>query len=304
MDLNFIRKSQAFSSRELTNLQFMTNNIFENQQKENNSSQDESVKKNLKLTKRRSKTDSEGRIHICTICQKSYLSYPALYTHNKMKHHMNNTARGRGRPKKDKNDDKVEKTKYNPINLTFFSKEERTGKINLKKEMKKAIDVAFYQIYSEDYKKRNELRNMKSYSNIVEHPFLNKFKNDEHDIYKNVINEHQVIDNILIEYLNKMSMYCNYDYYIKLIIFITLFREHINLTMGNENQNEKEYTEINEAENIIDSCNEFINLFLKVNDNQNDFGFTRDEAIDLTLNLSYWMYDHNYVYSRILLIKQ
>ncbi|MCQ2820866.1 MAG: hypothetical protein MJ252_26710 [archaeon] len=58
----------------------------------------EEVKKNH----RRSKNDTEGRTYVCKICDKRYLSYPALYTHSKQKHHTyNNTGRGRGRPKKE-----------------------------------------------------------------------------------------------------------------------------------------------------------------------------------------------------------
>lgn len=51
---------------------------------------------------RRSKNDTEGRTYKCTQCGKSYLSYPALYTHCKTKHNTCNTSgRGRGRPKKE-----------------------------------------------------------------------------------------------------------------------------------------------------------------------------------------------------------
>ena len=58
--------------------------------------------------KRRSKNDIEGRIFKCSHCDKTYLSYPALYTHIKTKHSNQNdgntpslhNGRGRGRPKK------------------------------------------------------------------------------------------------------------------------------------------------------------------------------------------------------------
>lgn len=56
----------------------------------------------IKKVHRRSKNDVEGRNFICKLCGKSYLSYPALYTHSKQKHNTCNTSgRGRGRPKKD-----------------------------------------------------------------------------------------------------------------------------------------------------------------------------------------------------------
>lgn len=59
--------------------------------------------------KRRSKNDSLGRDYVCG-CGKTYLSYPALYTHIKTKHNGKTpdgtnanqvqNGRGRGRPRK------------------------------------------------------------------------------------------------------------------------------------------------------------------------------------------------------------
>ena len=42
--------------------------------------------KNQAKNKRRSKNDIQGRNYKCNECDKSYLSYPALYTHKKQKH--------------------------------------------------------------------------------------------------------------------------------------------------------------------------------------------------------------------------
>lgn len=49
---------------------------------------------------RRSKNDQEGRKYVCDICQKSYLSPPALSSHRKNKHFQNEAKKGRGRPRK------------------------------------------------------------------------------------------------------------------------------------------------------------------------------------------------------------
>jgi hypothetical protein len=55
------------------------------------------------------KNKEQGRDHKCSFCSKTYLSYPALYTHLKNKHakgpdgnpiSQSNGGRGRGRPKK------------------------------------------------------------------------------------------------------------------------------------------------------------------------------------------------------------
>ena len=76
---------------------------------------DDNEESNKKHLKRRSKREVEGRNYICKLCSKSYLSYPALYTHYRQKHNTNNSSgRGRGRPKKlvDTN----EENQYNPHN--------------------------------------------------------------------------------------------------------------------------------------------------------------------------------------------
>ena len=294
-----------------TNLQnnfSQQNQSQENQEqmKDNEKSEDsEEEKKNQKILKRRSKSEVEGRTHECKLCNKSYLSYPALYTHYKLKHNTNNSSgRGRGRPKKEQNENEVEKIKYNPINSTFFSKEERTGKVEVSK-INDCIDIAFSELYNEANKKRNELREMKYYDSINFHPFLNKFKLDKHNINQNVICGHIIADVVLIEYLNKMSMFCNEQYYIKLIKFVTLFREHVNIFNANEDKNKYgviEYTTIKDAEDVPDCSNEFITDFLHPEGNETDFGFTKEESIDLTQNLCYWMYENNFTCSKLSLI--
>ena len=259
--------------------------------------------KDPKLTRRRSKNEQEGRTFICSECHKSYLSYPALYTHHKIKHETNkNLGRGRGRPKKEQNENIIEKNRYNPINITFFAKEERTGKTSLS-EINNCIETAYVEIYLDDYKSRNESRNMKNYNNSDEQPFLDKFKKDSHDIYKNIINMHAKADTVFIDYLNKMSNFCKPDYFVQLIKFVTLFREHINIS-NNNNKDNKEYTEINDAENIPDYCNSFINQFLyPKGNNNNDFLFQKEESIDLIQNICYWMFDNNFTSTKILLKK-
>ena len=105
-----------------------------------------------------------------------------------------------------------------------------------------------------------------------------------------------------------MSLFCNNTYYIKLIIFITLFREHVNIfnkrkLSENINGMEKEYTEVTNAEDVPDSSNEFITEFLDPDVRNNDFGFSKEESIDLTQNLCYWMYENNFTCSKLSLIR-
>ena len=277
----------------------------QNEETSNNKGNNSENKKSPKTSKRRSKSEIEGRTFECKLCNKRYLSYPALYTHCKQKHKQNNSSgRGRGRPKKEGIESESDKNKFNPINQTYFSKEERNGKTE-PNEINDCVDTVFKELYSEENKERNEIRKMKFYTSIEQHPFLNKFKNDEHDINKNIQGENECTDNVLMNYLNKMSQFCNPRYFTKLIKFVTLFREHVNsVNIVNENDDgiPKEYTEIKNAEDVPDSSNEFITDFLDPDTREEDFGFSKEESIDLTQNLCYWMYDNNFTCSKLSLI--
>ena len=270
---------------------------------ENSDENDETKKKQVK---RRSKREAEGRNYVCKMCSKSYLSYPALYTHYKQKHNTNNSSgRGRGRPKKEVNEGENEKNNFNPINSTYFAKEGRAGKTSLETEINDCIENAFKELYIPEKRTVIENRGIKFYMGLEEHPFLLKFKNDPHDINKTG-EEQQIADLVFIEYLNKMSTHCNPEYYTKLIKFVTLFREHSNLINAhNESTNEdnKPYTEVKSAEDVPDTSNEFITDFLNPEENGNDLGFTKEEAIDLTQNLCYWMYENNFTCSKLSLIR-
>lgn len=83
--------------------------VNDNSEEESNSEGHNDGAGQQRTTKRRSKNDQEGRDFKCNLCAKTYLSYPALYTHMKQKHSraedgttkpMPSSGRGRGRPRK------------------------------------------------------------------------------------------------------------------------------------------------------------------------------------------------------------
>ena len=280
----------------------------QNEETSNNKGTNSENKKTQKASKRRSKSEVEGRTFECKLCNKSYLSYPALYTHCKQKHNKNNSSvRGRGRPKKEGAELESEKIKFNPVNHSYFLKGERTGKTP-PNEINICTDKAFKELYSQEFRERNNIREMKNYNSVDEHPFLSRFKKDSHDINQNINNEEEIYtDIVLINYLNKMSQFCNPQYFIRLIKFITLFREHVNQINKSKveekiNGIEKEYTEIFNAEDVPDSSNEFITEFLDPTGRNEDFGYSKEECIDLTQNLCFWMYDNNFTCSKLSLI--
>ena len=51
-----------------------------------------------------------------------------------------------------------------------------------------------------------------------------------------------------------------------------------------------------------ESSNEFITDFLFPDDQDYDFGLSKDEAIDLTRNLCNWMYMNNFTCSKLFLL--
>ena len=112
---------------------------------------------------------------------------------------------------------------------------------------------------------------------------------------------HEITDKVFIDYLNKMSAFCNKEYFVKLIKFLTLFREYINnINDNNDLEGNKEYTEINDAEKIPYFSNKFLN-FLFPEGIEKNFDFKKEESIDLIQNICYLMYDNNFTSSYIIL---
>ena len=257
--------------------------------------------------KRRTKNDNLGRTFICKLCGKSYLSYPALYTHCKQKHNTcNSSGRGRGRPKKDNGESFSERLKYNPLDASYFLKDNRKGTTN-QEDFEKSIFDAFNILYSENNYERNLSKDMNNYNNINQHPFLREFLLDKHDVNIKIDDEKEISDKVFMDYLNKMSLHVNPNYFTTLIIFVTLFREFVNITelkkkniKENNFNNDVEYTSVNSAEDVPDLSNEFINEFLETD--KKLFDFNKEDSIDLTQNFCHWMYENNFTSSKLTLI--
>ena len=260
--------------------------------------------KNENIKNKKNNNINLERTFICKLCGKIYSSYSALYNHRKQKHNSIKT-RERGRPRKNSGETNAEKLKYNPLDSSYFLKENRIGKTNLN-DFEKSINQSFNQIYLNN-KNFFVKKNFIYYQNINQHPFLKKFLFDKHDLYIKIVNEKEISDNLFIDYLNKISLLVNPKYFIKIITFITLFREFINMKKKNKEDNIStnkyiEYTVINSAENLPLLSNEFINDFL-----DNDyllFDFEKEEIIDLIQNFCNWLYINKFTSFKLTLISQ
>lgn len=82
-----------------------------------------------------------------------------------------------------------------------------------------------------------------------------------------------------------------------------MFRECINqIRKGDKSESDPTYipfTQINNAEHVPDSCNEFITEFMDPNDY---FGLETNELIEAIQHFCYWLYVNQHTTSRLTLL--
>lgn len=218
--------------------------------------------------KRRSKNETEGRNYKCNQCERTYLSYPALYTHIKTKHSAQGEApmtsgRGRGRPKKN-----VAKEEHvDPASMLYLRTEERRGgPTAVLYKFKEAYDVVFaaseknegfetHKLYIELYKRH--LKNVSVLNYTHEHPGCADFGptppglptavyvpkaeeppkvQEENSESKESPNpepmtpekKQRKCDEVFAEYLDTVAKETNKECYANILKFVFLFRECLN----------------------------------------------------------------------------
>jgi hypothetical protein len=118
---------------------------------------------------------------------------------------------------------------------------------------------------------------------------------------RNLDAENSKCDEVFADYIIKMANYVNPTYMIRLLIFITLFRECVNIVNKDKIRYEgKEYSEITNSEDVPEVSNDFITEFLDAD--TNTFDISKEEAIDLTQNFCHWLYENNFTCSKLSLI--
>ena len=107
-------------------------------------------------------------------------------------------------------------------------------------------------------------------------------------------------DQVFASYLKDASIKSNKDYFYFIFKFVVLFRECINKVRKDpESVQENEFTQLNNAENVPDTCNEFISEFMEPHDY---FGLDTGELIEVIQHLCFWLYVHNFTTSRLTLL--
>lgn len=270
-----------------------SNYLFESvNDSENYDLNNESEKEEEKDSENENEKKEEGdELFTCEVCQKTYLSESALYTHKKIKHNFvkeripsNPGKKPRGRPRKE--EVPIENTfYYDPKTMQYFLKSGRIGTVK-NSEYSECINDAFEKLskVEKNAKKIFEILGLK-YSNINSHPFLGQFLNDSHDKYKIIMNLDEKMDIIFMNYLNRISLYCKPNYYSKVICFISLFRDFV------YKKDDK-----NKVDDIPYFCNEFISSFFN---DENFIELSANEAVELMINFCQWLYDNSYTAAKL-----
>jgi hypothetical protein len=288
--------------------------------------------------KRRSKKDPNGRMFICH-CGKGYLSKLALNNHTKSKHlnigtpnnfhrissnltYFNNNSdtfvegnnnavvkKKRGRPKKTYGILYYDELFYN----SFFH--------NIKRQKPLGYIFSYdrFIIYSKeifknifiDHKQFCSLSNLTS---SIEHPIIEKLINNKKQFSSftcNKINNCDCCDDIFIQYILLVSSLTNEEYFKFVFSFVLLLRECINKYKNievenskevlNEKNNKVEFTQIYDAEQIPEICNEFLTEFLT---NADYFGIDNEYKGEFQLiiqHFCFWLYQNNFTSSKLII---
>jgi hypothetical protein len=294
---------ENFGNPNLNSIIKIPNGPEETCQSKNEEHITDSAGKNIKInldedlkSKRRSKNEQEGRTYRCEFCHKAYLSYPALYTHKKTKHLPNGNGKGRGRPKCaiKRSRSKFRYIEFNPERFDYFSHPERTGEV---KDFKRCVEMVYSQLYNNNVKiEADSLPKLKHYGKILCHPLYNILLKMDPKNMKDM-NEESRCDEVFADYIMKISFLCHDSLFIKILRFLTIYRDFLNLHYINSSNGE--YCVEENSENVPDPLNTFLQEHMK--ELFGYFDLKMEECIEYSQNFCRWLYDNYFTTSRVTL---
>jgi hypothetical protein len=236
-----------------------------------------------KTKTRKSKSDQENRVFYCDFCPKSYLSYPALYTHRKNKHgecvyHDHKSNKGRPSTKKPDQAKAVDSRKDD----YFFVEGRCRPKDNHCKDLGKLHDEIYKELYS---KKPSKTFPIRCNLHKVE---LNEIGTT---IKKNLIDSQmtssKTCDEVFTLYIIHVSLLACEDILKTVIKLVLKYRELYN-EKNKSSKSGEEYSTIETAEKIPEISNEFIKLMRTTN------LIEPKQATEIVSNMCEWMYQNSY----------
>ena len=262
--------------------------------KEKNININKENKNKKKIKKRKGKYDLNGRIFQCQICKKSYLSYPALYTHNRNKHDII--------PITDKPTIFTSKKsalnkycfKYNQSNLSFNNNDDITQTLNYIFNSFQRIIQKYILNQNSKFYKKNYLINYDPFfiflSNNYKKIEFNSIPRKDNNIYQ-----------VIIIYLIRLIKITNDEEFKFLLINVAFFlREYLNMVGWDYKQNQmnfkKEKIQIinnqdfcldNTCEEIPEMIEDFVSVYILLID---DLKNKQKEVADICQNFFCWLY--------------
>jgi hypothetical protein len=181
--------------------------------------------------------------------------------------------------------------------MDFFKSADKFGEtFDIEKSLRDVYEELL--INSSNFKFTEKTRNCEHYS---KHPFVIKIL-ENISTNPNLDGENSRCDEVFADYIVRVSKIVNESFFNKVLKFVFLFRECLNDVHSDKTKEipEEYYTEVRNAEDAPDISNDFVTDYLDT-DNEK-YGFSKEDAIDLTQNFCQWMYDNNFTCSKLSLI--
>lgn len=283
-----------------------TGSFYEGEEDESTDSKQLSGKRSRgSKKKRRTKKESGNRGHLCPLCNRSYLSYPALYTHKRNKHNIIpingkqeifNMVQEKAR--------NIDKFNYSAIEDTVNNYTETIKYIII--QYKKKFDALIKNEKSSVYNPEANLN-----KNYIYNFLLKVLETNPTSIETPKHTTQPCIDHILVVYLIHFCKVTNVDLLIDLAItFVILLREYLNVVGWDYRakffmngvkvtyNRIGEYTSYCSSEDIPDHINDFLSVFIEMDENK--FGLLEKELLDITQNFCNWLFVNNFTNFKII----
>jgi len=181
--------------------------------------------------------------------------------------------------------------------MDYFKSPDKIGETN---EIEKCINIVWSDIFNE-----NSIFKLNEKTKTCENYFSHQFFKLILEYVKNppvLDGETSKCDEIFSDYIVKISKLTNENFFVKVLKFVFLFRECLNDLYKDKVKDTPDinFSELVNAEDAPDISNDFVTDYLETENEK--YGFSKDDAIDLTQNFCQWMYDNNFTCSKLSLI--
>jgi len=253
----------------------------------------------IKINKRKKRTKS-NKNHItenfCEECNKSYLSYAALYTHKRNKHNVIPITRRPELFKISVHHQKFQYTNTDPMecfNPYEVLKNIKNEYLDLSENLRSNSSTLFF---IEDLNLRTKKTKQDSFLRIID-DYISK-KNFSLDFPKGEETLKSNVNNVFLVYSYLLLSIVNDNFYFKIVTkFIFFFREYLNIAgweykrilmkynlIDFKNFSE-EFCVVNDCSELPDLIDNFISIFIDINGLQP----IKKELIDLSSNFCHWL---------------